>query len=227
MQNKTHKVIQSLMDAANMNTTDLAKEAGLVRSTLQRILSPTGNRGIKDPADKHIKKIADFFGLSTDQVRGYKPINTAVFIKAETGTKEPEQKPYVQHFKLTAIKGMARMGQDGYYEEVTDGSEGYIELPTTTANSFALIAKGDSMYPAIKDGFVVWCDAAAQYVKGDNVALHKLNGAKMIKEFICQQNGYTELKSINGGEILRIPNDEVEAIYLIRGVLHPSAIRHI
>lgn len=203
--------------------TALAEKVGVDQSSISRLLA----NKVKSHSDDLIRKLADFFKLSTDQIRGYEPIEPSYFDKSLNEVAEQVPQSYLPNFVLTAIKGMARMGQDGYYEEVTDGSEGYIELPTTTANSFALIAKGDSMYPAIKDGFVVWCDAAAQYVKGDNVALHKLNGAKMIKEFICQQNGYTELKSINGGEILRIPNDEVEAIYLIRGVLHPSAIRHI
>ena len=226
MHNKTHKIIKSLMDARGLNTTDLARNAGIVRSTLQRILEPNGIHGIKEPKDKQVRAIADYFGLTTDQVRGYSPIPDAVFEKHDIVMAE-ETAVYHRSPVLTAIRGMAKMGQDGYYEQIEDGIEGYIELPIRSSTGFALIARGDSMYPAIKDGFVVWCDIASQFVPGDNVAVHKRNGAKMIKEYKSNQNGYTELKSINGGEVLRIPNTEIEHIYLIRGVLHPSSIRHI
>lgn len=226
MHNKTHRIIQALMDSHDLDTTSLAKNAGLIRSTLQRILKPNGNRGIQEPSDKQIKKIADFFALSTDQIRGYTPIPEDAFDKKINNIKESLPSQTILPV-LTAIKGMAKMGQDGYYEQVEEGIEGYIELPMRSSTGFALIARGDSMYPAIKDGFVVWCDIASQFVTGDNVAIHKRNGAKMIKEYRSNQNGYTELKSINGGEVLRIPNTEIESIYLIRGVLHPSAIRHL
>lgn len=129
--------------------------------------------------------------------------------------------------KLVPIKGFARMGQDGYYEEITEGSEGFVELPVSSPYSFALIARGDSMYPVIKDGQVIWCDATMPYHKQDNVAIYKENGAKMIKEFISNQNGVLEVKSVNGGEILKIPLTEVRQIYAVRGVFSPSTIKYI
>ena len=129
--------------------------------------------------------------------------------------------------KLVPIKGFARMGQDGYYEEITEGSEGFVELPVSVPHSFALIARGDSMYPVIKDGQVIWCDASMPYHRQDNVAIYKENGAKMIKEFISSQNGVLEVKSVNGGEVLKIPLTEVRQIYAVRGVFSPSTIKYI
>lgn len=119
------------------------------------------------------------------------------------------------------------MGQDGYYEEITEGAEGYVELPLSDPDSFALIAKGDSMSPAIEDGYVVWCDAKMPYHKRDRVAVYKENGVKMIKQFISDQNGILELKSVNGGEVLKIPINEVKQVYLVRGVFSPSTIKYL
>ncbi|MCB5226228.1 helix-turn-helix domain-containing protein [Alishewanella sp. 16-MA] len=223
MRKKIHEILEALKAANGIKTdTELEKLTGVSQPTISRILS----QKTKVPKDDAVRALADFFGLSTDQLRGYSPIPDAYFNKNEVSMME-ETSIYKRTPVLTAIKGMAKMGQDGYYEQVEEGIEGYIELPMRSTTGFALIARGDSMYPAIKDGFVVWCDIASQFVTGDNVAIHKRNGAKMIKEYRSNQNGYTELKSINGGEVLRIPNAEIESIYLIRGVLHPSAIRHL
>lgn len=223
MRKKIHDILADLMAANGIETgTELEKQTGVPQPTISRIL----RQKIKEPSDDVARKIANRFGLTTDQLRGYSPIPDAVFEKHDNVMAE-ENAVYHRTPVLTAIRGMAKMGQDGYYEQIEDGIEGYIELPIRSSTGFALIARGDSMYPAIKDGFVVWCDIASQFVPGDNVAVHKRNGAKMIKEYKSNQNGYTELKSINGGEVLRIPNTEIEHIYLIRGVLHPSSIRHI
>ena len=217
------EILKELLAAHNMRGTEFARQIGTNQSNISRIL----NGKIEQPSDELARKIADFFGLNTDQIRGYSPIPSDLVTKTEDGAINLYEFKHHKPYQLTAIRGMAKMGQDGYYEQIEEGIEGYIELPIRSSTGFALIARGDSMYPAIKDGFVVWCDIASQFVPGDNVAVHKRNGAKMIKEYKSNQNGYTELKSINGGEVLRIPNAEIENIYLIRGVLHPSAIRHI
>jgi transcriptional regulator with XRE-family HTH domain len=46
--------------------TELHRRTGVPQSTLSRILSEK----IVDPSDKHISKIAEYFAVSTDQLRG-------------------------------------------------------------------------------------------------------------------------------------------------------------
>ncbi|PVZ19951.1 Phage repressor protein C, contains Cro/C1-type HTH and peptisase s24 domains [Pseudomonas sp. URIL14HWK12:I9] len=56
---------------------DLARKTGVGQPTISRILKPTGPKGIKQPADKQVRPIADFFGITTDQLRGYEPLPKA------------------------------------------------------------------------------------------------------------------------------------------------------
>lgn len=80
MHKSIDKILKALMDARGINTTDLARQSGVVRSTVSRILNPNGPKGIKDPADKQVKKLADYFSLTTDQIRGHQPIPADLFM---------------------------------------------------------------------------------------------------------------------------------------------------
>lgn len=67
MQKRTvHSILADLMSAKGTSQTDLHRATGVPQSTISRILKGT----IADPADKHIAAIANFFGVSTDEMRG-------------------------------------------------------------------------------------------------------------------------------------------------------------
>jgi transcriptional regulator with XRE-family HTH domain len=59
-------VLRALLDQHGISPTELHRRTGVPQSTLSRILSGK----IVDPSDKHISKIAEYFGVSTDQLRG-------------------------------------------------------------------------------------------------------------------------------------------------------------
>ena len=63
-------VITELLNRDGISATELHRRTGVPQSTLSRILSGK----IVDPADKHISKIAEYFRVSTDQLRGRLPI---------------------------------------------------------------------------------------------------------------------------------------------------------
>lgn len=196
---------------AGLNQPDLAKRIGVKQPTISDL--ETG----KSVSTVYLVQIAKECNVNTE------------WLATGNGSLEQdyEESFEISNYRLVPIKGMAKMGQDGYYEEIIDGTEGFVELPISAPNAFALIARGDSMDPAIKDGQVIWCDANVQYHKRDNIAIYKANGAKMIKEFVSNQDGVLEVKSVNGGEILRIPLSEVKQIYAVRGVFLPSTIKYI
>lgn len=67
MQKRTvHAILAELMSAKGTSQTDLHRATGVPQSTISRILKGT----IADPADKHIAAIANYFGVSTDFMRG-------------------------------------------------------------------------------------------------------------------------------------------------------------
>jgi len=59
-------VLRELLDRDRISPTELHRRTGVPQSTLSRILSGK----IVDPSDKHISRIADYFQVSTDQLRG-------------------------------------------------------------------------------------------------------------------------------------------------------------
>lgn len=59
-------VLRELLDRDRISPTELHRRTGVPQSTLSRILSGK----IADPSDKHISRIAEYFRISTDQLRG-------------------------------------------------------------------------------------------------------------------------------------------------------------
>ncbi len=66
-------VLRALLDRHGISPTELHRRTGVPQSTLSRILSGK----IVDPSDKHISKIAEYFQVSTDQLRGRADIGAA------------------------------------------------------------------------------------------------------------------------------------------------------
>ncbi|MGL4272179.1 MAG: helix-turn-helix domain-containing protein, partial [Pseudomonas paracarnis] len=59
-------VLRELLDRDRISPTELHRRTGVPQSTLSRILSGK----IVDPSDKHISRIAEYFRVSTDYLRG-------------------------------------------------------------------------------------------------------------------------------------------------------------
>lgn len=71
MKTKISSILQALMQEKNIHTTELARRTNLKQPTVQRIVSGT----YEHPHNKTLKPIADFFGLTIDQLTGLKPIS--------------------------------------------------------------------------------------------------------------------------------------------------------
>lgn len=82
------KILRQLMADQGINQLELSRRTGITQSTLSRILGPKDvAKGIKDPTDKQVKPLADFFGLTTDQLRGYSPIDGQVASEPEEASR--------------------------------------------------------------------------------------------------------------------------------------------
>lgn len=82
MHSSIDKILARLMADKGLKQLQLSKETSVGQSTISRILKPNGPRGIKVPTDSQVRPLAEFFGLSTDQLRGYEAIPDSYF----TGT---------------------------------------------------------------------------------------------------------------------------------------------
>ena len=77
MHKSIDKILAQLMATNGISQVELSSRTGVGQSTISRILKPQGPKGIKEPTDKQVRPLADFFGITTDQLRGYEPLSEA------------------------------------------------------------------------------------------------------------------------------------------------------
>jgi transcriptional regulator with XRE-family HTH domain len=71
------KILAELMAREGLNQARLSALTKVGQPTISRILKPNGPKGIKNPTDTQVRPIADHFQISTDQLRGYAPLDSA------------------------------------------------------------------------------------------------------------------------------------------------------
>lgn len=139
------------------------------------------------------------------------------------------EKPFLPSSKRwVPVKAYSKMGMDGFFVDMGyDGNSGDGYIPTHTAGSKAYAVKGtgDSMFPAIRNGWYVVCDPDAEPVPTEFVHVCLKDGRCTIKEFIGINNDVLSLIAVNGGERLTFPMDEVESITAITDIVPPSQHR--
>ncbi|WP_438279761.1 S24 family peptidase [Pseudomonas alabamensis] len=77
MHKSIDKILAQLMAAGGVSQVELSAKTGVGQSTISRILKPAGPKGIKEPTDKQVRPLAEYFGVSTDQLRGYATLDSS------------------------------------------------------------------------------------------------------------------------------------------------------
>lgn len=140
------------------------------------------------------------------------------------------EKPFTPTLKRwVPVKAYSKMGMDGYFIDMGfegNGGDGYIPTHTAGTKAYAVKGTGDSMFPAIRNGWYVVCDPDAELVPMEFVQVCLKDGRCTIKEFIGIQNDVLSLIAVNGGERLTFNMDEVESITAITDIVPPSQHKH-
>lgn len=124
------------------------------------------------------------------------------------------------------VGGYAQLGENGWYEEVqTRGADGFVEAHSSDPDAYALRVKGDSMFPAIRDGWYVVVEPNSSLASGEYVAIALTNGKKMVKEFLFRSPNGVQVQSVNGGIRLTVLEEDIQTIHPIGAVLMPSKHR--
>lgn len=127
--------------------------------------------------------------------------------------------------KRVPIVGTAKLGSDGYYEElspIVGGGDGFMEIATDDPNAYGLRVRGQSMFPAIRDGWYVVVEPNSSPTPGEYVLLKLKDGRKMVKELFLRRAGSVEVMSVNGGERVTFDVFELESIQAVSAVVPPS-----
>ncbi|MHC0018421.1 S24 family peptidase [Acinetobacter pittii] len=186
--------------------------------------------GVGEPTDEQNKNIISL----TEKDTQLKIIDIEAFKKKYNISESDEaalfsnifEKPFVPSLKRwVPVKAYSKMGMDGYFTDMGyDGNAGDGYVPTHTAGkrAYAIKGTGDSMYPAIRNGWYVICDPDAEPTPFEFVQVCLKDGRCTIKEFIGIHNNVLNLLAVNGGTKLTFDMNEVDSITAITDIIPPS-----
>ena len=151
---------------------------------------------------------------------------TALASTGEDGALEHEGKLEPQAFRRAPMKGIAQLGPEGFWDAL-EHADGWIDVPSTDPNAYSLRVRGDSMSPAIRDGWAVWCEPNREPVPGEYVMVRCVNGQQMVKELLYSNSECVSLMSVNASfGRLTIPRSEIEHMHAVGGIVPPSKISY-
>lgn len=138
---------------------------------------------------------------------------------------EPEYAGRPRAARQVPVIGTAKLGGDGFYEEISPVQghrDGHIEIATQDPNAYGLRVRGQSMFPAIRDGWYVLVEPNGQPRIGEYVLVKLRDGRKMVKELLQRRPASIEVMSVNGSERMTFDFPDIEAVLAVGAVVSPS-----
>lgn len=240
-----HTRIRQKLEEKKLRAADLARATKKSPVAVKKWLD-----GTSVPTAENLKVIARFLGVSDDwllyggsveQESGNNLAQLNVLdieaFKQKYNIPDSEDavkfvpapaKPFPIQKRYVPVKAYSKMGMDGYFTDMGyDGNAGDGYVPTHTAGprAYGIKGTGDSMFPAIRNGWYVVCDPDAEPVQNEFVQVCLKDGRCTIKEFVGINGGVLSLLSVNGGERFFFEMDEVESITAITEIVPPSQHR--
>ncbi|MGY1877828.1 LexA family transcriptional regulator [Pseudomonas reactans] len=155
------------------------------------------------------------------------PTHVAWVIGRDDSSDNAEPGPQMlAMFRPVKIIGTAQLGPDGYWSAIDEG-DGYIDVPCRDPDAYAMRLKGDSMAPAIRNGWIALCEPNHQLIPGEYVMLRLVSGESMVKELLYENAREVSVMSVNTayGDRRTIPIEEVEQIHYVGGIFPPGKVR--
>lgn len=198
----------------NLKTKEFADRHNLDASYLSQLLN--GHRPLGDKAAKNLE---DKIGLTGGTL--LMPVRSAQDGLASGIDPGPM---LINPFRRAPLKGIAQLKQDGLWEELASGA-GWVDVPTSDPTVYSLRIKGDALAPAIRNGWVVWCEPRHALIPGEYVLVALSSGVKMIKELLYANDEEISVMSVNDtyGR-LTLARSEIETIHYVGGILPPSQV---
>ena len=129
-------------------------------------------------------------------------------------------------FRRTKIVGTAQLGPEGYWDAMAT-TDGWLDVPSNDPDAYSLRVKGESMAPAIRNGWVVWCEPNHALIPSEYVMVRRTNGECMVKELLYENATEVSLMAVNDGYgRVTIPREEIEQIHHVGGIVPPSKIKY-
>lgn len=235
-----------LMDESGLKRKEFAEKIDMSYSLLSQYL---GKNPTKNIGDDTAEKIETAFNkpkgyldqsaqtVTKDEEQGFNKLDIEAF-KKQYNIPDSEdtvlfskviEKPIIISKRWVPVKAYSKMGMDGFFTDMGyegNGGDGYIPTHSAGGRAYGIKGTGDSMYPAIRNGWYVVCDPEAEPTPTEFVQVCLKDGRCTIKEFIGIHNNVLNLLAVNGGEKLTFDMDEVESITAITDIVPPSQHKH-
>lgn len=212
MHKSIDKILEQLMKHHGVSQVALKEGTGVSQSTISRILKPNGPKGIREPTDKQVKRLADFFGLSTDQLRGHQALPDSCFDNLKPVPQGDAPSTLVSnvmpaYFKENRRYPVISWVQAGDWSEAIDifqpGFADHWETSdcNTSDSSFWLRVVGDSMTAptglSIPEGHLILVDPEAQPENGSLVIAKLTESEEVTFKKLVIDAGQHYLKPLN------------------------------
>lgn len=199
---------------AHLTQAELAARAGIKQASVSEI-----ERGITRTSG-HIVKLANICGVDPSWLSE----GVGQMSGGDTSNVEPGP-PITSKARRIEIVGIAQLGPDGYWIGL-DGKDGWVETYSRDEDAYALRLKGDSMSPAIRNGWIAVCEPNHRRVPGEYVMVTTKDGQSMVKELLFENDEGVSLMSVNAayGERRNIGWNEIEKIHYVGNILAPSKV---
>lgn len=207
-------VLRELLARHGLSPTELHRRTGVPQSTLSRILSEK----IVDPSDKHVSKIAEYFGVSTDQLRGrvelgesrdavplaqgHAALSDISLWDDETPVEDDEVSvPFLREVELAAGSGRFVI-EESENARLRFGKRSLRHNGVQFDNAKCVTVRGNSMLPVLRDGATVGVNTGkstiGDIIDGDLYAINH-NGQLRVKQVYRLPTGI-RLRSFNRDE---------------------------
>ncbi|WP_338649218.1 XRE family transcriptional regulator [Pseudomonas sp. ML2-2023-3] len=206
-------VLKELLARHGISAMALHRSTGVPQPTLSRILSGK----IVDPSDRHISKIAEYFHISTDRLRGRD--DPCTFAASEAGLHHPELRdiclwddntpvaddevsiPFLRQVELAAGSGRFAI-EESERARLRFGKRSLRHNGVEFDQAKCVTVRGDSMLPVLRDGATVGVNAGKrtleEVIDGDLYAVNH-NGQLRVKQ-LYRLAGGLRLRSFNRDE---------------------------
>ena len=218
------QLLEALLNKRGLTSNALAAQlgGGGLQSAMSRLISG------KIPRTETIRPVAEFFGVDPSVFQTDKAAtDCAIDLGIERGFADAPLYAGVpsQQKRKIPVVGTAKMGTDGFYEEISSiagAGDGQIDFHSNDKHSYGLKVRGNSMAPAIRDGWYVIVEPGGNPSEGEYVLVKLASGAKMVKEFLYRRPDSIELMSVNGGERMTVELGDLDDMQAVSAVVPPS-----
>lgn len=213
--------LRRLMRQKEYSQLKLQQISKVGQSTISRLLA-----GEDSPTTRTLAKLAGAFGVSVDEFfrsSADDPRKDAAF--DVTNTEGHVYAGALPTTKEVPVIGIAKMSEDGVYTDLAATSGLKVECSTRDKKAYGIIMRGDALYPAIRDGWVLVVEPSSELAAGEYVLACLKDGRKMVRELMYSRRDSVALLQPNSGQVLTVPRDEIDSLHAIGPMIPPSRWR--